>query len=865
MSTVTSDKKVREKKVLPTCIICAEKLNKTTHANIKCLYCPFEACQTCCRTYILNESIVKCMNPECGREWTRKFIRDIFPLSFITGQLKEHRENLLFQREQALLPATQPIIEARNECKRLDKLIIEEERKIREIRRVIQGIHEEKIRIQANPIKKERMAFVRACPDENCRGFLSTAWKCGVCEKWTCSECHVVKGYTREDPHECNPDNVATAQLLARDTKPCPKCGEGIFKIDGCFVKDTSILLYDGSIKMSQDICIGDILVGDDGKPRSVLDLCSGVDDLYKVSQNNGLEYTVNSKHKLVLKYCGDKTISWQETTNRWKLIWLDRNSMKQKTKDFKIEEYNTKESAFKQATIYKNTLNFDNIIEITIEEYLKLDNTVKRNLMGYKNNCIEYNSIDIELDPYMLGIWLGDGTHSRPEIATNDKEIENYINKWCQLNRADFVYEKNNKYKIRIKQRIEDTLGENPLSKLLRKYNLLNNKHIPTDYLMNSREVRLKLLAGIIDTDGSVSSCGKRVTIIQTRDILSKQIMFLARSLGFVVNFTIRERKQCVIFDCEPKDYKNQYVINISGNTLDEIPTLISRKKCSNSTPNKDYLRTSIQVEFVGKGTYYGWEINDNHRFILPDFTVVRNCDQMWCTNCHTAFSWRTGHIENRIHNPHYYEWMRRTNNGQIPREAGDNPCGHNRELNHYLYENISIMIRRKHPNATNSRAVLTTADRIIRNTLHLTAVERPARPETYDRRNQELRVQYLANEISEANFKLQLQRDDKRHHKAQEVSGIFDIVVNVVTDIMYRFLGYIEDAPENNINTEMFIEINRIVDYANECLADVSKTYGTTRMVLDYIVRLHTGQNALNKLQEMYPQAPVETQVTL
>ena len=610
MSTVTSDKKVREKKVVPTCIICAEKLNKTTHANIKCLYCPFEACQTCCRTYILNESIVKCMNPECGREWTRKFIRDIFPLSFITGQLKEHRENLLFQREQALLPATQPIIEARNECKRLDIIIRDKEKIITEIRREIQSVFQEKSRIMSNPIKKERVAFVRACPDENCRGFLSTAWKCGVCEKWTCSECHVVKGYTREDPHECNPDNVATAQLLARDTKPCPKCGEGIFKIDGCFVKDTSILLYDGSIKMSQDICIGDILVGDDGKPRSVLDLCSGVDDLYKVSQNNGLEYTVNSKHKLVL-------------------------------------------------LTYKT----NKIVEMMVDKYITLTKLEKSVLLGFKR----------------------DGT------------------------------------------------------------------------------------------------------------------------------------------------------------------------------------TTSIQVEFVGKGTYYGWEINDNHRFILPDFTVVRNCDQMWCTNCHTAFSWRTGHIENRIHNPHYYEWMRRTNNGQIPREAGDNPCGHNRELNHYLYENISIMIRRKHPNATNSRAVLTTADRIIRNTIHLTAVERPARPETYDRRNQELRVQYLANEISEANFKLQLQRDDKRHHKAQEVSGIFDIVVNVVTDIMYRFLGYIEDAPENNINTEMFIEINRIVDYANECLADVSKTYGTTRMVLDYIVRLHTGQNALNKLQEMYPQAPVETQVTL
>ena len=603
-TTTTMEKKTRVKKAVPTCIICAEKLNKTNHANIKCLYCPFEACQTCCRTYILNESIVKCMNPECGREWTRKFIRDIFPLSFITGQLRDHRENLLFQREQALLPATQPIIEARNECRRLDKVIAEKERAIREIRREVLAIQEEKHRITANPAKKERVAFVRACPDENCRGFLSSAWKCGVCEKWTCPDCHVIKGYTRDEAHECNPDNVATARLLANDTKPCPKCGEGIFKIDGCFVENTSILLYDGSIKMSQDICIGDILVGDDGKPRSVLDLCSGVDDLYKVSQKNGVEYTVNSKHKLVLKYD-------------------------------------------------------DTIIEIMVDDYIKLSANEKYNLIGFKRY----------------------GTTS------------------------------------------------------------------------------------------------------------------------------------------------------------------------------------SIQVEYVGKGTYYGWEINDNHRFILPDFTVVRNCDQMWCTNCHTAFSWRTGTIENRIHNPHYYEWMRRNNNGAIPREAGDNPCLGNRELNHYVYENISVIMGRKHRNATHFRQILNRVDRLIRNTVHLTMVERPPRPEAYQRRNEALRVQYLSNEISEAEFKLLLQRDDKRHHKSQEVSEIFDIVVNVVTDIMFRFARYVEDAPATEINTEMFTEIDRIVDYSNECLADVSKTYGTTRMALDYTVRLYTGTYAINKLAEMYPSTATTT----
>ena len=76
--------------------------------------------------------------------------------------------------------------------------------------------------------------FVRACPVESCRGFLSTQWKCGLCEVFTCSTCHVPKSKDPDVGHVCNPDDVLTAELLAKDTKPCPKCGTGIFKIDGC-------------------------------------------------------------------------------------------------------------------------------------------------------------------------------------------------------------------------------------------------------------------------------------------------------------------------------------------------------------------------------------------------------------------------------------------------------------------------------------------------------------------------------------------------------------------------------------------------------------------------------------------------------
>jgi hypothetical protein len=80
----------------------------------------------------------------------------------------------------------------------------------------------------------EERKFVRACPVNACRGFLSTAWKCGTCSTWACANCHEVKGATKDAAHECNPDCVLTARLLDKETRPCPKCASAIFKISGC-------------------------------------------------------------------------------------------------------------------------------------------------------------------------------------------------------------------------------------------------------------------------------------------------------------------------------------------------------------------------------------------------------------------------------------------------------------------------------------------------------------------------------------------------------------------------------------------------------------------------------------------------------
>jgi ribosomal protein S27AE len=89
-------------------------------------------------------------------------------------------------------------------------------------------------RLHGTHIENEKRQFVRACPVEDCRGFLSTVWKCGVCENWTCPECHEVKGVDKNAAHTCDPNNIATAQLLARDSRNCPKCAALIFKINGC-------------------------------------------------------------------------------------------------------------------------------------------------------------------------------------------------------------------------------------------------------------------------------------------------------------------------------------------------------------------------------------------------------------------------------------------------------------------------------------------------------------------------------------------------------------------------------------------------------------------------------------------------------
>ena len=250
---VTQAAVAAEVQEVPECKVCFEKYNKSNHMPIKCTSCDFEACRQCHSTFILDttNAIPNCMN--CHKELQREFLVEKFTQKFVTQDWKKHREQIIFQRERALLPTRQPVAEMvrrKDVLKRENEELLKQMNELRakqyQCQREIGNID---YRIRMGPAADANLrnasgsasaphaaAFIRPCPNtaSNCRGFLSTQWKCNLCNMWACKDCHEIKGTTQDAPHECNPDNLASAKLIDTETRPCPKCGARVFKISGC-------------------------------------------------------------------------------------------------------------------------------------------------------------------------------------------------------------------------------------------------------------------------------------------------------------------------------------------------------------------------------------------------------------------------------------------------------------------------------------------------------------------------------------------------------------------------------------------------------------------------------------------------------
>ena len=225
------------------CPICCEVFNNSTKKKISCLddQCGFVACKSCVRTYLLGTTAdPHCMN--CKKEFSDEFLVKNLNQNFCDKEYKNHRKELLLEREISKLPEAMEAAEKFNKIRIYEVKNKEITKKIQELNREVNTLKIER-NSNYNTIYKikhgqvtnsERRKFIMACPNDNCRGYLSSQYKCDLCEIFTCPHCLEIIGYSKDDPHTCNPDNVASAEMIKKDTKPCPQCGVRIHKIQGC-------------------------------------------------------------------------------------------------------------------------------------------------------------------------------------------------------------------------------------------------------------------------------------------------------------------------------------------------------------------------------------------------------------------------------------------------------------------------------------------------------------------------------------------------------------------------------------------------------------------------------------------------------
>ena len=209
------------------CSICCNTYTKQQRKEVCCLYCKHSACIECQKKFILDHhKDPHCMN--CNVPWNLEFLFQNFPKVFITRDMKTWREKNLFEKEKSMFIATLPYVEEEVRKRKVEKEIMVLQDQINALYREMST---KRASLYSNQMKKEKREFIRKCPADNCKGFLSTKWKCAICSVNVCNQCHEIK---QNDEHVCNEDVLKSVKMMDQETRPCPSCASLIFKISGC-------------------------------------------------------------------------------------------------------------------------------------------------------------------------------------------------------------------------------------------------------------------------------------------------------------------------------------------------------------------------------------------------------------------------------------------------------------------------------------------------------------------------------------------------------------------------------------------------------------------------------------------------------
>lgn len=384
-------------------------------------------------------------------------------------------------------------------------------------------------------------------------------------------------------------------RLRQADRLPTP-CLELDFKIGGglprgkaaiiamtakggkCHSRGQGILTYSGEIVKVEDIRVGDRLMGPDSKPRTVLQTNTGRGEMFDIVPKRGEPWRVNGDHILTVSLHGK-------------------------------------------------------VIDVPVHEWCNWDPTRREDSRLIRTGVDFPVPAEVPLlDPYLLGVLLGDGgfTATGVTVTSADPEI---VTEMESCARAEGLVLKPYPSKTRGAATLYGFCGragrKNAIMASLETYGLrglgCEDKFVPPVYLVSPRWVRLDVLAGLLDTDGSlIVRHSAAYDYVSASKQLAADVAFLARSLGLSAVVSACRK------GCQTGAVGDYWRVRIAGD-VDIVPCRVPRKRAHRSVKKYAHRNTGFRVEPAGVEDYYGFTLDGDGRYLLDDFTVTHN--SFWLT----------------------------------------------------------------------------------------------------------------------------------------------------------------------------------------------------------------------------------------
>lgn len=387
-------------------------------------------------------------------------------------------------------------------------------------------------------------------------------------------------------------------------------------------LEENELVYTKNGTKTIKEIQIGEEIFDDSGYLTTVIDKVNpGVVDLYEFTLSDGRKIKSSDNHV-------------------WKVY---KNYLK------RYEELTTKQIREKYYYL-KTDKRYNNIIKKCFTFSLP------------KNSALQYDKKSLKIDPYWLGLWLGDGSKSTTSLCSIDDEIIDYCVYYAKKLKLNITIDWDlNKGggKFRdcriIKQIGKGSGNNNPLKDMMKEYNLLFNKHIPEDYLKSSVNDRMKLLQGLMDTDGGVDKKG-HIEFTSARKELADGIKILLTELG--INYSVSEVYKTYTSKGEKKTGKLTWRFQI----YTKVPIFKLKRKLNNYNipkPGRNAEKailykeriTIVDIKYIGKAQAYCIKVdNDSKLFLTTNCIVTHNCGKSSWSECFEAakpsftspFGWR-------------------------------------------------------------------------------------------------------------------------------------------------------------------------------------------------------------------------------